>query len=137
MADRKRRSFSFIEPPTGSATAEDNPQSAWTEGGMTAYQWARLQERLLAAQLSVLRKFLAEMNGLREPRGKRKSQIKLILEILSEEDGPLHISEIIQRAAEKFGVALDRESVVSAIAKKVKKGVMFDRVGPNTFALRK
>jgi hypothetical protein len=137
MAERKRRTFSLMERLPGSPPGEDDPQALSLEGGMTAYQWARLQERLLAAQLSVLRKFLAEMNGLRMPRSKRRSQINLIREILEAADGPLHISEIIQRAAEKYGMALDRESVVSAIAKKVKKGVTFERVGPNTFGLRK
>jgi hypothetical protein len=107
------------------------------EPGSSVYEWARLQERLLSAQLAVLRKYLAERSGSRESREKRKSQINLIREILATGGHPLHISEIIQRAAEQYAVALDRESVVSAVAKKVKKGVLFERVGPNTFGLKK
>jgi hypothetical protein len=49
---------------------------------------------------------------------------------------PLHVSEIIQRANELYGVILDRESVVSALTKKVKKGDTFIRTGPNTFGLK-
>ena len=107
------------------------------EPGFPVYEWARLQERLLSAQLAVLRKYLAERSGSRESREKRKSQINLIRDILASGGHPLHISEIIQRAAEHYAVALDRESVVSAVAKKVKKGVLFERVGPNTFGLKK
>ncbi len=113
------------------------PPPAHAEAGFSVYEWARLQERLLSAQLAVLRKYLAERGGSREARDKRKSQIHLIRDILAAGGHPLHISEIIQRAAEQYAVALDRESVVSAVAKKVKKGVLFERVGPNTFGLKK
>lgn len=117
--------------------AEAAPPSAHAETGFSVYEWARLQERLLSAQLTVLRKFLAERSGSRESRDRRISQINLIRDILAAGGHPLHISEIIQRAAEHYAVALDRESVVSAVAKKVKKGVLFERVGPNTFGLKK
>jgi hypothetical protein len=60
----------------------------------------------------------------------------MITDILSAAGVPLHVSEIIRRAAEQYGVTLDRESMVSAMSKKVKKGVAFIRTGPNTFGLK-
>jgi hypothetical protein len=43
------------------------------------------------------------------------------------------ITEIISRAKQDFHMELDRESLVSAISKKLKSGRMFKRVAPNTF----
>jgi len=61
--------------------------------------------------------------------------MSIIYDILHTSPTPLHVSEIIGRAKDEFHVDLDRESIVSAITKKVKSGQMFKRVGPNTFAL--
>ncbi len=49
---------------------------------------------------------------------------------------PLHVAEIMRQAKERYGVNLDRESVVSALTKKVSKGVAFVRTGPNIFGLK-
>jgi hypothetical protein len=49
---------------------------------------------------------------------------------------PLHVSEIVSRAKSSLGVDLDRESLVSALTKKIIRGVRFVRVGPNEFALK-
>ena len=137
MANRRSAKSEPRHSAPPAAEQESSVESSLREGGMSVHEWARLQERLLAAQLAVVRKFLAERNGDRVSRDRRKSQINLIREILAAEEQPLHISEIIQRAAEQYAVALDRESVVSAMAKKVRKGILFERVGPNTFSLKK
>jgi hypothetical protein len=137
MTLRKRDSQAAAPRARAAKAAEAAQPPSHLEPGFSAYEWARLQERLLSAQLAVLRKYLAERSGSRESRERRRSQINLIREILTAGGHPLHISEIIQRAAEHYAVALDRESVVSAVAKKVKKGVLFERVGPNTFGLKK
>ena len=47
----------------------------------------------------------------------------------------MHVTDIIARAKLDFSVDLDRESIVSALTKKVKSGKMFKRVKPNTFAI--
>jgi hypothetical protein len=47
----------------------------------------------------------------------------------------LHVTDIIARAKKDFDVILDRETIVSALTKKVKSGKMFKRVRPNTFAI--
>ena len=48
---------------------------------------------------------------------------------------PLHIAEILELASKRFNVELDRESVVSALAKRVARKDRFMRTAPNTFAL--
>ncbi|MBW2637941.1 MAG: hypothetical protein JRC86_10550 [Deltaproteobacteria bacterium] len=61
--------------------------------------------------------------------------MSIIHDILLAAKKPLHIAEIIERAEKDFNVILERESVVSALTKKVKSGIMFKRVKPNTFAI--
>jgi len=60
----------------------------------------------------------------------------MITDILSAAGTPLHISEIIRRVEQQCGTKLDRESMVSALTKKVKKDVGFVRTGPNIFGLK-
>jgi hypothetical protein len=92
-----------------------------------------LHEELLKAQLQVIRR-------LREPKGTEgrtmegRSNMSLVIDLLKKADHPLHISEIIRQAKERFDVALDRESLVSALVKKVRAGVVI-RSAPNTFTV--
>jgi len=106
---------------------------------MELSEWAKLQEELLKAQLSVVRGYLRSEGG--ETKGvhaqsQSTSQMSIITDILSAAGEPLHVTEIIRRAAKQYGVALERESMVSAMSKKVKKGVTFVRTGPNIFGLK-
>lgn len=55
--------------------------------------------------------------------------------ILKDAQEPLHASEIIARIATRFGVTVDRESLVSALSKRVVRGDAFRRTGKNTFTL--
>jgi hypothetical protein len=98
-------------------------------------EFLKLQEELLAAQLKIVRGHLRESGGKgrSSPVGVRKSQMSIVRDLL--DNGPLHVAEIISRARERYGVDLDRESLVSALTKKVKKGVAFVRTAPNTFGL--
>jgi len=103
---------------------------------MDIKKWAKLQESLLRSQLRTIREFLREGEiPERKLRRKGKSQMSIISDILLATQKPMHITEIIARAREDFNVDLDRESIVSALTKKVKSGHMFKRVAPNTFAL--
>ena len=101
---------------------------------MDTKEWAKLQESLLKSQLKTIRQFLREGE---EPRLKsqerRRSQMRVTYDILLSAKRPLHITEIISRAKHDFHMNLDRESLVSALTKKVKSGRMFKRVAPNTF----
>jgi hypothetical protein len=107
---------------------------------MELTEWAKLQEELLKAQLRVIRGYVrAEEDGGKERKvspSQRKSQMSIITDILSAVGTPLHVSEIIRRAEQQYGTKLDRESIVSALTKKVKKGVRFVRTGPNIFGLK-
>lgn len=70
-----------------------------------------------------------------EPRAKRMSHLDMVHDILRSSGRPLHISEILELVAKRFGVKLDRESVVSALAKRVARKDRFVRAGANTFSL--
>ena len=107
---------------------------------MELTEWAKLQEGLLKAQLAVIRGYVrgGDVGGKKRDSSpyQRKSQMSMITDILSSSAVPLHVAEIIRQAKKRFGVALDRESMVSALSKKVRKGVTFVRTGPNTFGLK-
>ena len=103
---------------------------------MDIKQWAKLQESLLKSQLRIVREFLGEGEmPAQKQRKKGRSQMGTIYDILLAAQKPLHVTEIIARAKQDFDVDLHRESIVSALTKKVKSGRMFTRVAPNTFAI--
>ena len=89
----------------------------------------------LEAQLRALKKLRGAAEE-EEPRNKGMSQIDMVLNILNAVGKPLHISQIIEDVEKTFGVKLERESLVSALSKKVMKEDRFVRTGKNTFALK-
>ena len=106
------------------------------EATMDIKKWAKIQESLLKSQLRIIREFLREGEApARKLRKTARSQMSTIYDILLSAQKPLHVTEIIARAKQDFNVDLDRESIVSALTKKVKSGRMFTRVAPNTFAI--
>jgi len=56
---------------------------------------------------------------MNKPSPPPKSSIALVQTILSQAGQPLHIEEIIARARKQYGRQLRRESLVSALTKKV------------------
>ncbi len=96
-------------------------------------------EAVSKAQLHALRRL--RRPGQQKPaavgagKTKRMSHIDIVYDILHSAAHPLHISEILALVAKRHGIALDRESVVSALAKRVARKDRFVRTGPNTFAL--
>ena len=94
-----------------------------------------LQEELLQAQLRAVRRLRGHGEEAGKAQaGKSRSKIGVALDILKDADKPLHVSELISRAATERGVVLDRESLVSALVKKVNAGTGLVRTAPNTFA---
>jgi hypothetical protein len=89
----------------------------------------------LEAQLRALKR-LRGSSEEDEPREKGMSHIDIAFNILSSAVAPLHVSQIISEAGKKFGVTLERESLVSALSKKVTKEDRFVRTGKNTFFLK-
>jgi hypothetical protein len=91
----------------------------------------------LQAQLRAVRKLRGAPSGEKPARrDKRMSQTDIAHDILKKARRPLHINDLIERARKLHGTALDRESLVSALVKRVARGDRFVRTEPNTFALR-
>jgi predicted transcriptional regulator len=92
----------------------------------------------LEAQLRAVRRLLhAEGEDPdKSLRRQSRSQVDIVEDILRKAGTPLHISEILARAQKNFGLSLDRESVVSALTKKVRKGDRFERSDRNVFTLK-
>jgi hypothetical protein len=107
---------------------------------MELKEWAKLQEELLKSQIGVLRDYIKSVEpGAHERKTSQRqgrSNMGIVHDLLVTANTPLHVSEIISRANEQYGVALDRESLVSALTKKVNKGATFIRTSPNTFGLK-
>ena len=94
-------------------------------------------EASLEAQLRAVRRLRQGEAGPAEPRlRKGLSQVDMAFDILKKARAPLHISEILARIQAQFGVAVDRESLVSSLTKKVARGDRFLRPEKNTFSLR-
>ena len=103
---------------------------------MDIKEWAKIQESLLKSQLKIIREALRQDSPPRfKSQSKGRSQVSTAYDVLHAAGKPLHISEIISRAREDFNVELDRDSIVSALTKKVKAGRTFKRVAPNTFTV--
>jgi len=90
----------------------------------------------LEAQLKAIRRL---KTGPAEPRRVRQgmSQVDMAYDILQRAGRPLHVSELIERIEARHGQRLDRESLVSALVKKVRRGDRFVRTDKNVFGLLK
>lgn len=88
------------------------------------------QKEVAQATIKVVERFQAPG---RESTRKRTSNIDIVLDVLQSADRPLHVSEIIALAKQDHGVELSRDSIVSALLKKVHAGQGVARTAPNTF----
>jgi hypothetical protein len=94
-------------------------------------------EASLEAQLRAVRRLRQGQTEEAQPRPKKgRSQVDMTFDILKKARTPLHVSEIIDRIQTQFGVAVDRESLVSSLSKKVARQDRFLRPEKNTFSLR-
>ena len=94
-------------------------------------------ESSLEAQLRAVRRLRHGPPGEATPhRPKGRSQVDMAYDVLTKARGPLHVSAILSRIQASFGVAVDRESLVSSLSKKVARGDRFVRTEKNTFGLR-
>jgi hypothetical protein len=93
-------------------------------------------ENSLEAQLRAVRRL---RTPLEEPLELKQgmSQVDMAYDILHRAAEPLHINDIIKRIETVHQIHVERESLASAITKKVKRGDRFVRTGKNTFALKK
>ncbi len=96
-------------------------------------------EALLVAQEAQVRALYQLRKKPKEKPSRKRvglSQLDLVEDVLIQDGKPLHIHEIIDRVEKSRGQRLDRESVVSALTKKVTRGERFVRTGKNTFGLK-
>jgi hypothetical protein len=94
-------------------------------------------EASLDAQLRAVRRLRHGEAGRGSARPtKGRSQVDMAYDILKQARGPLHVAELLTRIQTRFGVAIDRESLVSSLTKKVARGDRFVRTDKNTFGLR-
>ena len=95
--------------------------------------YLQYQKEITETKLKIINRFQKAV----EPKPKKRtSKIEIAKNVLRIAGRPLHVSEIIKLAERDFQVALDRDSIVSAILKKVNTGKSFVRTAPNTFALK-
>jgi hypothetical protein len=93
-------------------------------------------ESLFVAQLRTVR----QLKSPRPKKAKRRedrgmSNMNMAIDILQRAPRPLHISEVIAQVKTKYGVTLDRESLVSALVKKVHRRQGLSRPAPNIFEI--
>jgi hypothetical protein len=94
-------------------------------------------EECLDAQLRAIRRLRKTGGGPPPPRlAKRSSQVDMAYNILHKARKPLHITELLARMQKSFEVAVDRESLVSSLTKKVMRGDRFVRTDKNTFGVK-
>jgi hypothetical protein len=94
-------------------------------------------EASLDAQLRAVRRLRkGEKPEAKPSRKSRLSQVDMAYDVLKKARGPLHVSDLLNRIQSGFGVRVDRESLVSSLAKKIAAGKRFLRTEPNTFGLR-
>ncbi len=93
-------------------------------------------ESSLEAQLRAVRRLRQGDSSGAPPRSRKGlSHVDMAFDILKKARAPLHVSEILDRIRTQFGIAVDRESLVSSLTKKVARGDRFTRTEKNTFGL--
>ena len=70
----------------------------------------------------------------RSAKTRRTSNVNLCLDILGDAGRPLHVSSLLD-AISKLGVNTSRDSLVSALSKRLAPQGPFIRTEPNTFGL--
>jgi hypothetical protein len=94
-------------------------------------------ESSLEAQIRAVRRLrsgrkVSPRQGAPEEAG--MSQVDMAYNILLDGQA-MHITDILAAIKKRFGVGVDRESLVSALSKRIVRGDRFRRAGKNTFAL--
>ncbi len=96
-------------------------------------------EAVSKAQLKALRRLRRSARpdaaSVEPESGKSMSHVDMVHSILTAAGRPVHISEILTLVSKRYRVALDRESIVSALAKRIARGDRFVRTAPNTFSV--
>jgi len=97
-------------------------------------EYLKFQKEVAESRIKIIERF---QKGVEAGPVKRTSKIDVARNVLYDAGKPLHVTEIVRLAKRDYHMALERDSIVSAILKKVKAGQTFIRTAPNTFALQK
>ena len=96
-------------------------------------------ETLLELQIRSVRKLLNKeeitTNVVQRRGRKRKSLVDQSVDLLTDEQRPVHVDELVELLMDHYGRVTDRDSLSSALAKKAKQGLLVRRVSPATFEL--
>jgi hypothetical protein len=66
---------------------------------------------------------------------RRQSLVDLSINILTEEQKPLHVNDLVRLLQQRFGRISDRDTLSSALAKKARQGILIRQTAPATFSL--
>ncbi len=98
-------------------------------------------EMLFEIQLKSIRQLLDEdgaQKTVRRKKGMRsQSLVDFAIKILTDENRPLHVNQLVDLLQERYNRSTDRDTISSALAKKVRQGVLVQQTGPATFGLLK
>ena len=101
----------------------------------------RTLEILYELQLKSVRQLLEDDGVQRTVRRKkgmrRQSLVDYAIKILTDENRPLHVNQLVDLLQERYDRSTDRDTISSALAKKVRQGVLVQQTGPATFGLLK
>ena len=95
--------------------------------------YLQYHKEVAQAKLKIIERF--QQQG-RSKSKERTSNIDIVQNILNSAGHPLHVSDIILMVEKHYQVQLNRDSIVSAVLKKINAGQTFIRTAPNTFALK-
>ena len=95
--------------------------------------YLQYQKEVVQAKLKIIERFQQKEEYKSQ---KRTSNINIVHNVLNNAGHPLHVSDIIKMAEQQYQVLLNRDSIVSAILKKINAGQTFIKTAPNTFALK-
>jgi len=97
-------------------------------------------ETMLTLQLRSVRQLLdkEETSPKSIPRRgvRRQSLVDLAVQILTSEQHPIHVDDLVELLRQRYGRVTDRDSLSSALAKKARQEILVHRIAPATFALR-
>src|SRR5271165_3748579 len=93
-------------------------------------------ELALDTQLRAVRRLRGHRPKSVRPGPKGRSNIDMSYEVLRRAKASLHVDDLIVAIAQAYGVQPARDSLVSALSKKVVAGDRFEKSAPNTFGLR-
>lgn len=94
---------------------------------------------LLEYQLRAIRKLQGKPETepvlFRQSGRRRQSLVDLSVQILTEEQKPLHVDDLVRILQQRFARLTDRDALSSALAKKARRGILLTQSAPATFTL--